>query len=179
MRARHPHIVLCISSMLTTSMLSGCRSGYAPDTLATDSTEECIGSLHSAYTVQGRVVGNDGCAARNVVLELNLVLADRTQPPNGLSATTDVEGLFRTSFMFSPLGHFLECMSEEEVLSIVSPDVLAPVLERIDMIVRQEIGPELAVSIPVTDDILPDFRPWDNNILDVGYLILVSVETCE
>ena len=179
MRARHPQIVFCFSSMLATGVPFGCRSGYAPDTLATDSTEECIGSLHSAYTVQGRVVGNDGCPAQNVVLEVNLVRADKTQLHNKLSATTDAEGRFRTEVTFSPIGHFLECMSEEQVLSIVSPDVLAPVLERIDMIVRPGIGPEFAVSIPVTDDILPDFRPWDNNILDVGYLILVSVETCE
>ena len=35
------------------------------------------------------------------------------------------------------------------------------------------------IYIPVTDDLLPDFRPWDNNVLDLGYLILVGVQTCQ
>lgn len=141
---------------------------------------ECITGLDSAYTIKGSVRGSDGCPAQGVALEFHLVRADGTALSETPTVATDSDGQFRAQVRFAPAGHFARCMTPDEVLAVVSPEALAPPLQRVDITMEATSeGPRVTVSVPVDERSLEQFMPWGDNLLDLGKFVLVGVPTCE
>ena len=86
---------------------------------------------------------------------------------------SDDQGRFEAFFPFVPLGHFSDCVTEDEILSILSENQLAPELQRVDLAFEHALE-QYSLDVDVTEELLRDFRPWDHNELDVGMLILVN-----
>lgn len=169
-------VILACSGLSLGLGCTGC-AGCPPTEVEID---ECITELESAYTIDGSVQGTDGCPAQSVELEFQLVRADGTVLSETPTVATDSDGQFRAQVRFAPLGHFARCMTPDQVLAVVSPEALAPPLQRVDITMQATSeGPPVAVSVPVDERSLEQFRPWDDNLLDLGTFVLVGVHMCE
>jgi len=90
--------------------------------------DNCILSVRPAYVVRGRLLNADGSGVAGATVRVVLVPEDGTLEVDPAEDTTDEQGRFMVSWPFGPMGDFVGCVSEEEVVSLLSNGRLAPPL---------------------------------------------------